>query len=316
MPPRPIKWRKQGKYVTICAGFRCLNGIVVCADTDESTESFKRTVPKLEVRPRLTELSEHDSCRAVFTGSGDSSFVDALIDVMWKAIPQKKAAKFAEVTGKMEATLISHYRKIWSIYPKQTNPSLLPWADLMFAVWCADGCGLFLARGHDVSPVSGYVTVGCGGELAKYICDPLFDPALATEFIVLLAAFMLREVKEHVPSCGGESHVTILGNDGSISTPSPLDINFISTQIASYNLAVKHMPIAFANETLSDDEFSEVVNVVLKELIPMRLQYANNRRKFWDEVNKGLKRIQSKSLELGMELIKKRSVSRKSKDQQ
>jgi hypothetical protein len=260
----------------------------MCADTEETGSGFKRTVPKVETRP--LQLSENDNCRVVYTGSGESSFVDALINEMWQAVPKRKG-NLAEIVGKMNAALTGYYRKTWSIYPKQIDRSELPWADLMFAVWTPGETGLFLARSYDITPISTYATIGCGEELSKYICDPLFNSGLVTEMITLLAAFMLYETKRHVPGCGGESHIVILSNDGSLTPIPPFNAESISNQINAYNKALQHMPLAYANETITDEQFKIVFEMVMGQLMATRGRFAKTRQEFWDEVNQQMQRI-------------------------
>ena len=42
--------RLRRKCVTIAAGFRCVDGIMLCADTQETLGFLKRKHPKLDVR--------------------------------------------------------------------------------------------------------------------------------------------------------------------------------------------------------------------------------------------------------------------------
>ena len=59
--------------VTIIAGFRCQDGVVICADTQETSGSAKRNVPKLEffkgptISPEQNRLINHDLAIAIAT---------------------------------------------------------------------------------------------------------------------------------------------------------------------------------------------------------------------------------------------------------
>lgn len=67
--------------MTIIAGFRCQDGIVVCADTQETSGPAKRNVPKLVFSrgPTLSagqdKMINHDLALAM-CGAGDGPFVD------------------------------------------------------------------------------------------------------------------------------------------------------------------------------------------------------------------------------------------------
>jgi len=48
LPALPEPFSRRRKVVTIAAAFRCKDGVVLCADTEESTVGFKRKVAKIE----------------------------------------------------------------------------------------------------------------------------------------------------------------------------------------------------------------------------------------------------------------------------
>ena len=58
MAPRPLYPKPsrppRRKAVTIIAGFRSDEGIVICADTQETVEGTKRNVPKLRYESRYS----------------------------------------------------------------------------------------------------------------------------------------------------------------------------------------------------------------------------------------------------------------------
>jgi hypothetical protein len=51
--PRKIKRLSGRSAVTIVAGFKCADGVVLCADTQETLEGTKTYVPKLRMFPIL-----------------------------------------------------------------------------------------------------------------------------------------------------------------------------------------------------------------------------------------------------------------------
>lgn len=73
------------------AGFRCQDGIVICADTQETLGSVKRNVSKLEFTKGPTwsteqnELINHDLAFAL-CGAGHGPFVDKIASRAWNAL--------------------------------------------------------------------------------------------------------------------------------------------------------------------------------------------------------------------------------------
>lgn len=304
--PRPYPRLKRRKYVTIAAGFKCTDGFIMCSDSEETGMAFKRRVPKLEIKP--DPQGPKDVCRIVFTGSGSASFVDALIEEMWKGAQRAEESRLEVVLAWVKAAMLGYYKQIWSIYPKQMDKRQLPEADLMFGIWTQQGSGLFLARSHDITEVKSYATVGVGDELAQYICDPLFKVEMATRQAAILAIYMLSEVKAKVQNCGGESHVAILKNDGTISVIPPIGAYFVGNQLASFDQALRQILLSTTDEDINDADFQRVFDMFREEITRLRQQYRINHAEFWQEierVDRHLKSVARKYL--------KPSVSRKSK---
>jgi len=72
--------------MTIVAGLRCANGIVLCADTQETkNELSKINVPKLRIEPwfKAGKDSPEELMIAV-AGAGDGPFIDKIIERAWE----------------------------------------------------------------------------------------------------------------------------------------------------------------------------------------------------------------------------------------
>jgi hypothetical protein len=81
---------ESGRIMTMIAGFRCQDGIVVCADTQETSGSAKRNFPKLEFTKGPTwsenqnEMINHGLALAL-CGAGHGPFVDKVASRAWDA---------------------------------------------------------------------------------------------------------------------------------------------------------------------------------------------------------------------------------------
>jgi hypothetical protein len=165
----PEAIHKRRKIVTIAAGFKCDDGIVICADSEESTYDFKRNVVKIEIRSG-DDVSTAAPV-AIFTGSGESVFIDELIDKIWSAIEASWRRTLKEVAMTVEQSNRGYHETIWKLYPRGTARSDLPSADLIIALWAKDGYGLYETRSATFRSVKDFATVGAGESLAHYICD-------------------------------------------------------------------------------------------------------------------------------------------------
>ena len=93
MIPKPLsiipqlkpKRLPERKAVTIVAGFRCSEGIVVCADTLETIGDIsKRHVPK--VRFERCEPERGDLAVAFCGATNNGPFLDEIVDRAWRGV--------------------------------------------------------------------------------------------------------------------------------------------------------------------------------------------------------------------------------------
>jgi 20S proteasome alpha/beta subunit len=192
--------------VTIIAGFRCVDGIVVCSDTQETSGPAKRDVPKLRYEGR--GLATDTPLAVVFCGSGYGPLIDKLVDESWNNINQLSAMD--EVCAEIERTVKKLYQEYGRIYQRGQCPT----AELIYGVKTADGHKLFSANGPIVNERPDYYSSGQGYYLADFLTSRMFSKHLSLQQCVILAAYVLFQVKEIVEGCGGESHIAILRDDG------------------------------------------------------------------------------------------------------
>src|SRR5438874_12034650 len=103
------------KTVTIIAGFRCREGIVICADTQETVSGLsKRNTPKLRFEPSGGP-HEGDSLAAAFCGAGDNGpFIDKIVETAWE--DAQTATSLDEACEEIEKSIKNIYREFGQIY--------------------------------------------------------------------------------------------------------------------------------------------------------------------------------------------------------
>src|SRR5258708_5249021 len=111
--PKPERLGKR-KVVTIAFGVLCVDGIVLCADSQET-----RIASKIN-RPKAFDLNtQSERIKAVLTGAGDGVFLDALkekIEACLRTFASRPDADLDEVCNEIEATISGYHRHIWGIY--------------------------------------------------------------------------------------------------------------------------------------------------------------------------------------------------------
>lgn len=198
--------------MTIIAGFRCDEGIVICADTQETLGSAKRNVPKLRFEPcdQYTQDEDHHSnLAAAFCGAGSGPMIDKLIDGAWNAAKREKSLETA--CAAIETSIRDQYRDFGQIYQIGSCPEV----QIIYGVKMHSESRLFTAIGPIVNEKFEYDSGGQGHYMADFLASKMHYRQMSIRQCVILASYILDQAKAHVDGCGGESLIAVLRNEGS-----------------------------------------------------------------------------------------------------
>lgn len=200
--------RLQGKRpVSIAAGFKCRDGVVVAADTQYDLGLLKINGPKLFTHT-------FPGMSLIFAGAGDIDFIKMTVQMIRDEVsngsPDSNAVK--EIVKK---TVTHVYRKHVYPYPAPSNEK--PHFDLLVGLWKqGESVQLLKTSRTGVMKVEDYECLGVGMYLGKYIVDSVFRPNLSVRQAEFLAIELIEEAKRYVPGCGGETHIVTMNSDGSL----------------------------------------------------------------------------------------------------
>jgi hypothetical protein len=173
--------------VTIIVGFRCFDGVVVCADTQETvTGVSKKNVSKVRVENRFGDtipraLSESDLTFA-FCGSGPGPFIDMLTRRARKAA--EACSSMDDASESVEKAIQEVYREYGQIY----QVGQCPYADLIYGLKMHNESRLFLANGPVVNEQEEYCSSGAGYYMADFLVSRMRPTNLDVHQCALLAA--------------------------------------------------------------------------------------------------------------------------------
>lgn len=203
--------------MTIIAGFRCEDGIVLCADSQETIGTAKRSVPKLHYEPCEPVEGDEDhfsNLGVAFCGAGDGPFIDKLVHEAWSAC--KRERNIDDVCSVIEDSIKDTYREFGKIY----QAGLCPEAQLIYGVKMDGKSKLFSAVGPLVNEKFEYDSGGVGHYMADFLASKLHCNWLGVRQAAILAAYILLEASEHVDSCGGDPQIVALRHTGASGTVS------------------------------------------------------------------------------------------------
>lgn len=273
--PRQITVPRMPRFprrtsVTIAAGFKCTDGLVLCADTQETVDGYrKRNVPKITVRPTTNPIPAIKTPRRKsdpkpkrlppsvpelivgFAGAGDSAFLEKLIEKAWLGIAQ--ASNYAERCSKLEEEVTQFFERYWPIY----SDSMKPEAELLVGLWSPSEVELFKVVGPLVTRVDNHAFIGWGGHEAETFADRLDMRKLTFKKASSVGIYILKAVKERVPSCGGDTHLLLMRDNGHVYFENPWKIRWAEEKLRRLEQAVGPLIIAAASGEADSDEFQE-----------------------------------------------------------
>jgi hypothetical protein len=246
--------------VTIIAGFRTLDGIVICGDTQETIGSLsKRNVAKVRVEPWYVETSGtvwravgQGVIGACFCGAGDGPFIDMLTGRLWDSV--KSCSMLDEASRAAEHELKNAYREYGGIFQHGFCPSV----DLIYGLKVGEESVMFHSVGPIVNSVETYCSAGIGYYMADFLASRMQPQKLDVYQCVVLAAYIILQAKEYVDGCGGESHIAVLRHKGRSGLVDRARIEAITTVLRSLDNALGDVLIAAADMRRAEN----VVNAI------------------------------------------------------
>jgi hypothetical protein len=244
--------------VTIVAGFKSYEGVVLCADTQETVLHSKRQVPKLRFEPdslskwgKTMRGEEVTDMAAAFCGAGDGPFIDKLIDEAWKAA--QEATSLQEAGERIEASITGLYREFGKIY----QPGFCPQVDLIYGIRMAGRSKLFSAVGPVVNEKGEYYSAGQGYYMADFLARRMYGSHLTIHQCVIVAAYTLLQAKEHVDGCGGDSQIAVLRDGGPSGLLNFQVINAITKNLEMVDTDMGALLLAATNLDIDDKQWKE-----------------------------------------------------------
>ncbi len=261
--------------MTIAAGFRCSDGIVLCADS-EYTEGglLKFTGSKFSV------LNGFD-CNLVTVFSGDQDFATMGSDEIQAGV--LKSGMTAEDVLPIIKSVIERLHKKHMYQHPRAGYAEGPEVYFLIGLWTKkDGFELWTTSRTTVTRVPQWHTIGAGHYLAAYLGKTLLmDPVNVSE-AALLGSYLLTQAKEHVPGCGGNTTIVTLTKEGEIKTESNLYDSERQIFFDDFEKMVKCFFYTLGNLDLPIDEFNRTLESTIqksKNLRQERIQFKQMRER-------------------------------------
>jgi hypothetical protein len=249
--------------MTIAAGFPYQGGVLLCADTEQSSWAMTFNASKLA-------WFDYPGGKVGFAFSGNSVFAGSAVHKCkerLQTVPPERA--FAE----LEKTLEKEYRRHVLGHPDHATDLSLRY-ELLIAIWSelAGKTELYSAAQTAVLPVPSYECIGAGDVLAHYLIRPNFGSLMPENYVLSLAAYMLVNVKGYALGCGGPSQFLLIRDDGSLELgdAATFRIDHLERYCKGYDLISRNLLFAMSDLGLSEESFRQQAEIFKDHVLNMR----------------------------------------------
>ena len=252
-PPLQGHWPPERMAVTLIVGLRCTDGVVLAADTEESTAYTRGRTRKL-----LTRTFANDAVVAI-AGAGSGDLIDSAVEQIFEMVDTSKPKNIADLKALIRQALLRFYRQEVRNYP--TRDPLDTVVDLICAIRAPapdKHFALYKASGPVISSVSGFAVLGSGAVM-RHVLEELYQPTIAVQRGVALVLHLLSLGKRYVTGVGGDSHIVTLTADG-MPVQEPIgEIRIKERYLDGFNRLVGELLLHFPDRSIMPRSFTEAM---------------------------------------------------------
>jgi 20S proteasome alpha/beta subunit len=188
--------------MTVGIGFVCSDGIVMCADSEESIGCIAKTsTGKIET---LTQ----DGLSVGVIGSGDAGLGTMARQRLIRALAKTINPSMEEVEKVIEGFNRHFFKNYLLPYPASERPSV----SLIVGVWIPrEHWRLFRIESFSVCENQACECIGVGSYFTNVAHD-LYRPDFDVDKMAKVAIFFMQKAKRGIQGCGGNTHVVLIKN--------------------------------------------------------------------------------------------------------
>jgi 20S proteasome alpha/beta subunit len=197
--------------MTIAAGFVCSDGIVLCADTQETIVGYtKNSTEKIR-------LWQDGGLNIAITGAGDTELIETISEriehALYSVYPSTGFWPSNRVRDIIQDEMSESFQKYILPYT-QFSKDDRPWCELLILVTVSNSVSeyecLFRASGTTVRKIDLRAEcIGSGLILAKSLIERFYHMGMNLDEMVLAACYIMYQTKKWVDGCGGKTDIVI-----------------------------------------------------------------------------------------------------------
>jgi 20S proteasome alpha/beta subunit len=257
--------------MTIAAGKRCSNGIVLATDTEFTHGAHKSYGTKIANFVKIDK-----GFFFIMAGAGNAIFMekvfDTFADKLEKAVPQN----IAKAVDTLENVLIALYKRHIFKIPNWSDVNHD--ASFLFAIRTPNGEQDFFRTSNTVvAKASDYECIGSGEDVGSSVIESFAHPNSTVAEAVVLLTHAIQRVKDHSLYCGGATVVIIQEASGIAREEKFTEIAEIENCLRDLQMEFTAVILAWADDSLSEDEFHNRVMTVTAKVTALRNKFLRDR---------------------------------------
>jgi len=266
--------------MTIAAGFRFADGLLICADLEITHGS--------ELKTRATKIFPYSfkasGNKAVFTFSGDVALSRQCIQKIARKLASATKEKSLSAMQDIAAEQVYEFHQKYIFKHPHYQYGTGPTVDLIAALWSAEGqrLGLFQSSEHaliELSESEIMAVTGAGGSFASYAARPLIPHAsMKLTDVITAVVYALKEAKDNVPGCGKGSELIAIMKSGEIGNKGWLHSSHVEAFAESFEMGIKHLFVETCDLDTEEKQVKERFDA-LWLVIQSTRSYLSNERK-------------------------------------
>jgi 20S proteasome alpha/beta subunit len=188
--------------MTIAVGLLCSDGVVIAADREEGDGYFKHDVGKI----RATFRGRSPVGQIAIAGAGSGPYIDEVSKLLTDEFCEEQSGR---------AELLKKHREYYKgvVRPMAVYGTNAPDYGLIVGTTGGNtGTNIYSTSGLAFNEIQDYEAIGVGAMVANSWFSRLFD-RVPVKWGVILAAYVVFQVKQSVPGCGHGTDILILSNN-------------------------------------------------------------------------------------------------------
>jgi 20S proteasome alpha/beta subunit len=265
--------------VTLIAAFRCTDGAIICADSQETIGTHHRVSVQ-----KIAPFEVGDKIQIVIAGSAENAeLADAFIETLREELQDKNITTLKEFKREAQRCLAQFVRDEASLWPRNER-----WMRFIVAARIAEqpprsgesvnvhGLGVaqvWETKSTRLVAVEKYALVGCEEHLYRRAVDRLFRAPLPISRAIPLAMHLFSLAEDTSNYVRGPISVAVVTNTSPILIENPDAIQEFEAMTEVYTGALEDMLLSCADTALSKEEFADKFATFTENVFRLRQAY-------------------------------------------